>query len=610
MPEVGQPTLHAIDWIIITLYLSFALIVGLMMWRKASTGLESYFLAGRSLPWWWLGTSMVATTFAADTPLAITGIVAREGISGNWFWWSWVLTYVTMTIFFSRLWRSSCVLTDVELIELRYSGKSAAFLRGFKAFYLAIIINCIILGWVFRAMSKIADPFIRWEELLPSGWFSTVAARWPDWLIFDNLNNTLTVLVIFALVIIYSSLGGIRGVVLTDLFQFALSVCGAVVFAVLAVDYVGGLGELTGRIREIYPDGDQLLNFWPSFDQAMLPFQVFLIYLGVQWWAKYWSDGSGYLAQRLNTAKNPIEAEKGALWFCLANFSIRTWPWIMVALVALVVFPKGNESALYDVGAQVARDREMAYPILMGLILPAGLLGIVFVSLLAAFMSTVDTHINWATSYLTHDIYTRFLRRSPSHREEVIAARSGVILVAIIAVIIASQINSIEMAWKFFIAVASGLGLPQLLRWVWWRANAWTEIAGMTTAFIAAVTLYTAFPDVRADYLLVYIVGLSMLASLIATFATRPTRRAQLEIFCERVKPFGFWRGIVPVKHAHDRFKKRIVAWVMAVICVFSGMFCVGSFLLLQFVQGAITLVLFVITLTYLIRRYRTIGSF
>ena len=302
--------------------------------------------------------------------------------------------------------------------------------------------------------------------------------------------------------------------------------------AFTAVRFVGGLSALVTKIQAIYPNGHALLRFRPTFGDAGLPFQVFLVYIGIQWWAKYWSDGSGYLAQRMNTARTPIEAEKGALWFTLANFVIRTWPWVLVALAALVIFPLGQETALFPIGEQVAADREMAYPILMGLLLPTGVLGIVFVSLLAAFMSTVDTHINWAASYLTRDIYLRFVRPRASRTEQVLASRLGVVTISIVSIIVASQIGSIEKAWKFFIAIASGLGLPQLLRWIWWRANAWTEIVGMTTAFVCAILFYKVFPNTRADYLLAYIVGVSVSASLMVTLLTRPTPRKQLEAFC------------------------------------------------------------------------------
>ncbi|MGD8898055.1 MAG: sodium transporter, partial [Acidobacteriota bacterium] len=267
-----------IDWLIIAVYLLFAFAIGAWMTRTASRSLSSYFVAERSLPWWWLGTSMVATYFAADTPLAITGILANDGISGNWFWWSWVFTFVTITVFFARRWRRSRVLTDVELLELRYDGRSASLLRAFKAFYLSLIVNCIILGWLFRAMSKITSPFVDWRTLLGPDAYARVASLWPGFLIFDNLNNTLTVLIIFLIVVAYSSMGGIRGVILTDLFQFAIAMVTAIWFAVLAVDHVGGLDALFSQLHSLYPQtAEATLRFLPRFDTALLPFEAFLV---------------------------------------------------------------------------------------------------------------------------------------------------------------------------------------------------------------------------------------------------------------------------------------------------------------------------------------------
>ena len=573
------------------------------MTRSASRGLSSYFVAERSLPWWWLGTSMVATTFAADTPLAVTGIVASDGIAGNWFVWCSVFTYMTMTIFFARKWRSSNVLTDVEIIELRYGGSSASILRAFKAFYFSIIINSVVLGWVFRAMSKISQPFINWNDLLGGGLYRQLSSAWPRFIIFDNFNNTLTVLVILIIVVAYSSLGGIRGVILTDLFQFALAMGCSILFALFALNYVGGAEELFNQLHLLYPKkADNILQFWPNFESSLLPFKVFLIYVGLLWWAQYFSDGSGYLAQRINTARTPADAEKGALWFTLANFVLRTWPWIIVALVALVVFPLDDPEKFHCLGSQVGSDREMGYPVLMKLILPSGLLGLTFVSLLAAFMSTVDTHINWAASYLVNDIYKRFFRPSASQKQLVLASRLSVVFIALFSVLVASQITSIEKAWKFFVAIGAGMGLPQILRWVWWRANAWTEIAGMAVAFFMSVFLYLMFPEVRAEYLLSWIVLSSVSASIISTIVTKPVEEEVLRQFIVRVKPFGFWKGMVSEKQGARLMIKRIFMWILGVITTFSGMFSIGYFLMSQWMLGLLHLIMSTVCFLVLLR--------
>ena len=332
--------------------------------------------------------------------------------------------------------------------------------------------------------------------------------------------DTLTVLVLFGLIGIYSCLGGIRGVILTDLFQFALALAASVLFAWFAVDSVGGMDGLLAGLAVHY-DADQVLAFVPSSGAAWLPLQVFFIYLSVQWWAQFASDGSGYLAQRLFTAKSDAHAEAGGLWFAVANYGLRTWPWVLIGLVGMVAFAPGavgNGAA----AAMVADDPEMAYPVLMAELLPTGLLGILFASLLAAFMSTVDTHLNWGASYLVNDVYHRFLRPEAGDRELVRVSRAVVFGLVLLALAAAARIESIEQAWRFLIALGAGLGLPSMLRWLWWRVNAWTEIAGIVVATSTALVLYPLFPDVRDEYLLLAIVGISVPAALAATLLTPP----------------------------------------------------------------------------------------
>lgn len=565
------------DWAIVLAYLTLALAAGVLMARRAGSSMESYFVAGRGLPWWWLGTSMVATTFAADTPLVVTGLVASYGVAGNWFWWSWAISHVSMAVVFASLWRRSRVLTDAELVELRYGGTPAAVLRGFKAVFFAIVINGIILGWVVRAMVKIAAPFAQWEAWLGAERLAAFEAVWPAALTIGGPGDTVTVLVLFGLIAVYSSLGGIRGVILTDLFQFALAIFASVMFAWLAVVHVGGLdGLMTGLARHY--DAEQVLAFVPSAQAAWLPLQVFLIYIAVQWWAQYFSDGSGYLAQRLFTARDDAHAEGGALWFAVANYSLRTWPWVLIALVALVVYPLGTEGG-GAAGQMVATDREMAYPVLMSELLPTGLLGLMFASLLAAFMSTVDTHINWGSSYLVNDLYRRFLRPDASERELVAAGRLSVFLLAFLAVLVAARISSIEGAWRFFIALGAGLGLPSMLRWLWWRVNAWTEIVGMSVATAAALILYPLFPDVRDEYLLLMIIAVSMSAAFAATVLTPPVPHHQLARFVRRVRPPGWW-GTVPGAAPRQAVMWIAGAWIAGNLGVFGITFAIGHIVL------------------------------
>lgn len=575
-----------IDWFFIFMYLSFAFAAGILLSPKAGKSLVSYFVADRKLPWWWLGTSMVATTFAADTPLVITGFIAADGISANWFWWSWAIGYMAMTVFFAGKWRRMEVLTDVEFVELRYGGKPAIILRMVKAFYLSILVNSIVLGWVFKAMSKITGPFLDWKDLLGADRFSIIQNVWPSFLIFDSLNNTITVLILFLVVVVYSSMGGIQGVILTDLVQFALGMGGAILFAVYAVSSQGGISGLLSKMEELYPDKHKsILSFWPDFQEASLPINVFLIFISVQWWAQYYSDGSGYLAQRIHTAKNPKEAEKGSLWFNIANFMVRTWPWILTALVTLVVFPLHDPTKYFSEGWIVGGDREMGYPILMKLILPNGILGIVFASLMAAFMSTADTHINWGASYLVNDFYLRFVHPKADDKTLVKASRIAVVTMSIIAILVATQIQSIANAWKFLLAFASGMGLPQILRWIWWRTNAWTELSGMITALILSMILYPSYPNVRSEYLLFWVAIGSVAVSILVTFLTPPVPQNTLDDFIKRVDPIGFWKGEDNKKRLED-FYKKIFLWLLGTIALFFGMFSLGYFFLLQFWQG------------------------
>ncbi|MCB1138035.1 MAG: Na+:solute symporter [Leptospiraceae bacterium] len=614
-----------LDWLILSLYLILALVAGLALSKKASSSMESYFLANRNLPWWWLGTSMVATTFAADTPLAITGITVKQGIAGNWFWWSWALTYMAGAVFFARKWRKSEVLTDIEFIELRY-GAPGAQLRLFKAGYMSLVMNSIILGWVFRAMAKITTPFLHWNEILPASMYDFLLHYWPSFLLFGvegfhataNLNHTMTLVALFAGVVLYSILGGIRGVIVTDLLQFAMAMTGSFIFAYLAVDYAGGMDQIVESIQEGYAaGGSQKLSIMP--DLSTMTLGLFAVYFLVQWWSQYFSDGSGYLAQRMNTARTPEDATRGSMWFVFANFMLRTWPWVLVGLATLAIFPLAVHDSGLSGDALTARcaelskgvadiqpadarlvcvDPEMGYPVLMKYALPAGLLGFVFAGLMAAFMSTVDTHINWAGSYLVNDIYLRFVRPEASQRKQVRASRWAVFLVAAISLLVASQIGSIEEAWKFLIALAAGMGLPQLLRWVWWRANAYTEISGMVASLLLTILMYTTYPflqdalgwgELRAEYGLVFTALGSAIICITITLWTPPTPSAVLDEFQKRIQPTGFWPN---VSGAKKEFWNDASLWFSGNVAILAGMLVPGYLLLDEYGKAIICLIL------------------
>ncbi|NNF02608.1 MAG: Na+:solute symporter [Bacteroidia bacterium] len=596
-----------IDWIILITYLLLALIVGILMTRKAGKGLEAYFVADRSLPWWWLGISMIATTFAADTPLAVTGITANEGVAGNWLWWSWAITYITVAIFFASRWRKSNVLTDVEFIEMRYDGAAARFLRGFKSVYFGIVVNCFILGWVMTAMTRIADPFISWEMILGSDVYSNVSNWFPQFLLFkENLNTTITVIAITLIVMVYSTLGGIRGVVITDLFQFAIAIVTAIIFAFTAVDFVGGLDGLYSKMDTLYgPEKAEFYtDFFPSLKNPLLPIYIFLIYVFVQWWARYDSDGTGYLAQRINSASSAKDAMKGSLLFAIAFVALRSWPWILIGLVSLVVFPVGMPELWPEAFALPVEDdkiiREAAYPVLMKMILPAGLLGLTFTSLVAAFMSTVDTHLNWGSSYLLNDLYKRYIKPDAGEKHLVKVSRITVVLITIIAILVSSQITTIASAWKFFWNMASGLGVAQLMRWMWWRANAWTEISAMIGALILTVAMAYGFPDQNPTIQLAIISLCSFIIAILFTYLTPSVNHAQLSAFSKKLKPFGFWKGY---QTDSSIWKRSVLNWVMAIVCCYSALFCIGYALKMEWIKTIVLFLFFVFTFHMIVKK-------
>ncbi|MEE9255943.1 MAG: sodium:solute symporter family protein [bacterium] len=573
--------LSPIDWYLIFAYLVFALIVGVWTSRAASRSLASYFVADRSLPWWWIGTSMVATTFASDTPLVIAGIVGKRGISGNWFWWAWIIGAIGVSVFFAPLWRRAGVVTDAELIERRYGTGGGTGLRIFKAIYSSLVVNLIVMGWVFRAMGKIAAPYLKWEELLSPGAWDWLLENWPGAFILGTLNETLTVVALVLLVGAYSSAGGIRGVMLTDLFQFVIAVTGSFLFAWIAVDSVGGLSGLTGKLAGIYgaAGAAEILSFTPPSGAEWAGWEVILIYLFVVWWAQANADGGGYVAQRLSAAATPRDAHKGMLWFGIANYVIRPWPWILIGLVGLVLYPRGMDAPAGSIAAQIVADREAAYPLMMGQLLPAGLLGMVLVGMLGAFMSTVDTHLNWGTSYLINDIYARFLRPGAEAREAVLASRIAVILMTLGSFAVAAQISSIEWAWKFNVSLGAGLGLPVILRWLWWRTTVWTEVAGMIAAGLTAVWLHMGDKPPEFAILLAWEAAVGGAAMLVATFLSRPVDREVLRRFYRQVLPPGAWGPIRESGYPRTPLLRLAVQWVLLSAATFGAMFLVGALL-------------------------------
>mgnify|MGYP001132197600 CR=1 FL=1 len=591
-------SISGVDLWVIILYFAIVIGIGFVMRKRAASSVDSYFLAGRSLAWWWLGTSIVATTFSADTPLAVAGITAKQGISGNWFWWSWVLTYMAVTVFFAKRWRRTGALTDVEFTEIRYGGKSASTLRAIKAFYLSVIMNSIILGWIFRSLSKIFLPYIDWPNLIGQTGFSIFESIWPTALQLDSANSTLTLLISLSVIVIYSSLGGIRGGVVNDLIQFMMAMGGSILFAVLAVQYAGGVNQIVTAVESI---DSSLLNFFPDFDH--IPWTIFLVYFVVQWWAQYFSDGTGYIAQRINTARSEKDAQFGSLWFNVANYALRTWPWVMIGLVGLALFPPGSSSCGSEVGQLICADREMAYPVLIHQVLSPyyGMVGFLLAGLLAAFMSTVDTHINWGASYLVNDIYLRFFRPKAGRKEQLIISRLCVLLIAFVGLVVASYTTSIEAAWKFLLSMAAGLGLPQILRWVWWRANAWTEISGMVASLILSLVIYPAYPDAAAEHILFFVGVGSALISVVVTLVTPPVNQEHLRKFVVRVNPVGAWPATLrdsseTGKGWQRQFVLLVLLWLLSSTSVLSMMFSIGYLIFNNLSSLLVSLTVMIVT--------------
>jgi SSS family solute:Na+ symporter len=589
--------LSTLDVVLIGAYLVFAFGVGVYFSRQASRSGESYFLADRSLPGWLVGLSIVATTFAADTPLAISGMVASKGIAANWFWWSMGIAHVGMFLFWAKLWRRADVVTDAELVEFRYGGASGSTLRSAKAIYFALVYNAIVLGWVISAMQKIAAPFVKWSDWLGTERWAVVVSVWPgDFL--GGADEGLAIVVLVGLACTYSTLGGLRGVIFTDLIQLLLAGIGSIMLLVLGLREVGGLrGLREGLETTLSPFRvEEILHFVPpSEGLPFLSVQAFMVYLLIRWWASPTGDGGGYIAQRLMAARSPEDARQAAGVFVVLHYILRPWPWIVVGLVGLIVFPKGSEDSLYAVGSLVAEDREMAYPALASVVMGTGMLGLLLVSLLAAFMSTVDTHLNWGVSYVANDLWKAHIRRDASPRELVRVGRLASVVFACLALVAASQIGSVEKAWKFVAALGSGLGLPVLLRWLWWRTNAAAEIAGALGSFSVTLALYLwegwrhpvlGLGRLPWEFEFLFAVVAGVAACLAAIWVYGAPGTDTLVRFYEAVQPPGRWGPIAAQSAVTGNRKQPLgitrlaCAWLCGSAALVLGIFAPGHLLL------------------------------
>jgi SSS family solute:Na+ symporter len=563
--------LSLLDWAVIVLYFLISLGIGLYYRRKATKSVSDFFVSGRNVTWWLAGTSMVATTFAADTPLAVTGLVARNGIAGNWIWWSMAFSGMLTVFFYSRLWRRAGVLTDVEFAEIRYSGGPARFLRGFRAFYLGLPINLIIMGWVNLALVKILMLVLGVTK-------------------FQALRVTIGIMFITAAI---STLAGLWGVLVTDMFQFILIMGMVIILAVIAVHNVGGMSGMIGSIQAIEQKGEasgSLLSFVPVLNSTWMPLITFFVYIAVNWWASWYPGaepgGGGFIAQRILSAKDEKHSLLATLWFNIAHYALRPWPWILVALVAVVRF-HGDPS--------FASDPESGYIRILITDLPSSLRGVMIAGFFAAYMSTIATELNWGASYLINDLYRRFLVRKRGERHYVVASQLTTMLLMILSATVSFFMESIADAWKFIIAIGAGTGLVYLLRWFWWRINAWSEVSAMIAAFVTSLTLQIGFGLSESEprefaYLVLITVAVTTGVWLTVTFLTRPEPNEVLLAFYRRVRPSAaLWGPIARkatdvVPHREGIFN--LVDWLCGVAMIYAFLFGAGKIIFGQIGLG------------------------
>ncbi len=569
--------LAPIDWLLIGLYFALSIGIGVYYARRAGKNTSEFFLSGRNMPWWLAGTSMVATTFAADTPLAVTELVARNGIAGNWLWWNFAFGGMLTVFFFARLWRRSGVLTDVEFVELRYSGRAAAWLRGIKAVYFGLLMNVVIIGWVSLAMETILQAL-----------FPDLALFGRTRFAFAGLEFSAALLVVGLLVLVvagYSLLSGLWGVTVTDAFQFVIAMTGTVLLAVYALD-LPGIGGLSG-LRAQLPDAT--FDMLPTLGDAAsgagvfaLSSLAFVAYIGVQWWSSWYPGsepgGGGYVAQRMMSARDEKHSLFATLWFTIAHYCLRPWPWIIVALVSLVRYGP-------------LEDPRVGYVFVMREALPAGMLGLLLAAFLAAFMSTVATQLNWGTSYLVNDLWRRFVRPDAGERHYVAVARVCTFALGFFSLLVSSMLASISAAWGLVLTASAGLGLVLILRWDWRRVNAWRELAATITpiglVLLSALLGFAGieFGPLRAEFPnnLFAVVGITTVVWLAATYLTPPTDRTVLDRFYRRIRPAG--PGWKPIAGAHPdvqpdmRLGALAADWAAGVALVYGILFGTGYLL-------------------------------
>jgi Na+/proline symporter len=548
------------DIAVIIIYVLLIFGIGVALSKRASRNTEEFFVSGRSLPWWIVGTSMVATTFAADTPLVVSGLIAKGGIFENWFWWQYGIGGMVAVFLFASLWKRSGVTTDAELIELRYDGRPAAALRCYKATWFGLFQNVLIIAWVMKAMAKIILVVMRWDESMT---------------VLGMNAEVVTVLGLFIIAVTYTALSGLWGVVVTDVIQFVMAMGGSIYLAVAAVRRLGGLDAVRDQIAANGFSVDQIYRIIPqaqSLTEAN-PFTEFLLLVLVAWWAMYNFDGGGYLAQRLFAARDERNSVLGYLWYAVAHIVLRPWPWIVVGLCGMAMYGTVD-------------DPETYYPLVMRSVLPPGIFGIIVASFFAAFMSTIDTQLNWGSSLLVNDILRRFIWKGRSEKQYLAMARLSVLILAVLGALASFAVKDISLAWKLVYSITAGLGTVYIARWYWWRVNAWSEITAMVTALACTIVFWIlsrkpgleGHPALAFPYSLAITVAVAMPAWITVTLLTRPVGSERLAAFYTKVRPGGKgWKhiynklGMAPAAGSSLRTFVDIIAGIVALNAALIG---------------------------------------
>ncbi|MBT7384024.1 MAG: Na+:solute symporter [Cryomorphaceae bacterium] len=586
--------LENIDWLIILAFFILSLVIGVIVSKKSGKDVTEFFLSGRKMPWWLLGISMVATTFSADTPNLVTDIVRTNGVAGNWIWWAFLLTGMLTVFVYAKLWRRSEVLTDLEFYELRYSGKGAAFLRGFRAFYLGAVFNVLIMASVCLAGIKIGGALL-------------------------GLSPVETLLISCAITVIYSSIGGLRGIIITDFFQFILAMVATfwAAYEIVNLPQVAGLTNLLN-----HPDVIPKLNLIPDIADTDLFIAVFIIPLAVQWWAVWYPGaepgGGGYVAQRMLSAKD----EKNAIWatllFNFMHYAVRPWPWILIALASIVVFP--NLESLQVAFPNTIVGNDLAYPAMISF-LPSGLLGLLVASLIAAFMSTISTHLNWGSSYLVHDFYRRFFVKDKTEAHYVFVGRVFTVLLMVFSAFFALFLNNSLQAFGIILQIGAGTGLIFILRWFWYRVNVYSELTAMIVSFVVALAFEFIIPNnFSVEEKLIIGVTITTISWLIVTMITPPSSMDTLQNFYKKIQPGGpGWKKVIEeseLKGIAITGKKEkwdvpsgILCMLFGSISVYSILFGIGYILYSQTTTGIIFLTISVVSIIALMKFWKRLST-